>query len=53
MACEHVRTKANTPAFALRLRPRLAQAKAGSTEPGGQAKGVNRMEACSTPFAHT
>jgi hypothetical protein len=39
--------------FARRLRPRLAQAKAGSTEPAGQAKGINRMEACSTPFAHT
>jgi hypothetical protein len=48
-----VGTKANTPPFARRLRPRLAQAKAGSTEPTGQAKGTNWMEACSTPFAHT
>jgi hypothetical protein len=48
-----VGTKANTPPFARRLCPRLAQAKAGSIEPAGQAKGANRMEACSTPFAHT
>ena len=49
----NVGTKANTPPFARWLRPHLAQAKAGSTEPAGQAKGANLMEACSTPFAHT
>jgi hypothetical protein len=44
--------KAITLPFARRLHPRLAQAKAGSIEPAGHAKGANRMEACSTPFAH-
>jgi hypothetical protein len=48
-----VGTKANTLPFVRRLRPRFALAKAGSTEPTGQAKGTNRMEASSIPFAHT
>jgi hypothetical protein len=45
-----VGAKANTPPFAHRLRSRLAQTKAESI---GQAKGANRTEAYSTPFAHT
>jgi hypothetical protein len=48
-----VGTKANTPPFARPLRPCLAQAKAGSTEPAGQANGANRMDTYSTPFAQT
>jgi hypothetical protein len=36
---ENVGMKANTPPFARRLRPRLAQAKAGSTEPARTGQG--------------
>jgi hypothetical protein len=50
----HVGTKANTPPFTpddfvLTLRRR----RLDSRNPPGQAKGANRMEACSTPFTHT
>jgi hypothetical protein len=49
----YVGTKANTPTFAQRFHPRLAQARAGSIEPAEQAKGANWIEACLTPFSHT